>query len=190
MTGLLRGLFRRILRLVDIVYHWRHKSEPVGPMLLVNAAVHDGPDKRFADGTLVRQGDVIGAIHFDNRVTAKLVSRSSRAAALQFMGLLKESLAALARKSVDEPEYARYTAYCGITWLPPHGAKMGFETEPLPDSGRKRYLMRFFRVLVWIVAPAPDTRTPAQLEPIAYWMTRKSLLSLHLTDVREPANDR
>lgn len=185
MTGLLRALSRPLLRVVDIVYHWRHKSEPVGPMLLVNAAIHDGPDKQFADGTLVKHGDVICAFHFDNRVTANLTSRSSRAAALEFKRLLVESFTALARKSIEEPGYAQYAAYCGITWMPPHGAKLGFETEPLPEGDRKRFLMRFFRILVWIVAPAKDTRGSARFEPTAFWMTRKTLHSLYLDDADE-----
>lgn len=180
MTAALRGIFRFLLRGVDLVYHWRHHSEAVGPMLLVNQTVHEGPDKQFADGTLVKQGDVIGAIHFDNRVTANMVGRSSRAAALHFKRLLAESLAALAKKSVDETAYARYPAYLGITWLPSHGARMGFETEPLPPGRRRRFLMRFFRLLVWIVAPAKETRAIARFEPIAFWMTRKQLLARHL----------
>lgn len=185
MTALLRGLFRRILRIVDVIYHWRHGSEAVGPMLLVNASVHDGPDKQFADGTLVRQGDVIGAIHFDNRVTANIASRSTHAAAIEFRRLLVDSLAALARKSADSPGYARYPVYCGITWIPPHGARLGFETEPLPDSGRKRFLTRFFRFLLWTVTPAEDTRASMRFEPIVFWMTKKSLLSLYLKDAGE-----
>ena len=180
MAEVLRSISRLLLRGVDLVYHWHHKSEPVGPMLLVNASIHDGPDKRFEDGTLIRHGDAIGAIHFDNRVTAGMAGRSSRAAALEFKRLLVESLAALARKSVDDPDYSGFTAYCGITWIPPHGAKLGFETEVLPDGGRKRYLMKFFRVLLWVVAPSKETRKSARLEPIAFWMTRKRLLELYL----------
>ena len=180
MTRLARGFLRLILRVVDVIYHWRHKSEPVGPMMLVNESVHDGPDKVFADGTLVKQGDIIGAIHFDNRVTSRLASHSSRAAALRFVRLLRESLAALAQKAANEPVYARYPAYVGITWLPPHGVKMGFETEPMPEGGRRRYLTRFFRLLVWVVAPAQETRDSANPEPIVFWMTRKQLLAFHL----------
>lgn len=180
MTTLVRGVFRLILRVVDVIYHWRHGSEPVGPMMLVNKTVHDGPDKELADGTLVRHGDIIGAIHFDNRVTSRMASGSSRAAALHFLRLLRESLAALAQKAATDPAYSRYPAYVGITWLPPHGAKLGFETEPLPEGDRKRFLMRFFRLLVWVVAPAEETRASAKLEPIAFWMTRKQLLAYHL----------
>ena len=188
MTTLARGFLRLILRVVDVIYHWRHKSKPVGPMMLVNAVVHDGPDKAFADGTLVKQGDVIGAIHFDNRVTSRLASHSSRAAAQRFVRLLLESLAALAQKAANDSAYARYPAYVGITWLPPHGVKMGFETEPMPEGGRRRYLTRFFRLLVWVVAPAQETRDSAKPEPIVFWMTKKRLLELHLETNTEKAS--
>lgn len=177
MTELLRRVCRSILRVVDLVYHWRHESQAVGPMMLISPAIHEGPDKTFADGTTIHAGDPIGAIHFDNQVTASLDNRSSKTAALHFMRLLKESLVVLARKSVDEPGYARFAAYCGITWLPPHGVQLGFKTEPLPEGRRKRFLLRFFRVLIWIVAPASETRTAARPEPIAFWMTRKQLLA-------------
>jgi len=83
---------------------------------------------------------------------------------------------------VEDPDYARYPVYCGITWLAPHGEKLGFETEPLPEGDRKKFLMRFFRVLVWIVAPAAETRESAKLEPIAFWMTRARLQELYLND--------
>lgn len=177
MTVLLRGLLRLVLRCVDFVYHWRHHSEAVGPLLLVNASVHDGPDKEFADGTLIRHGDTIGAIHFDNRVTAKFTSRSARAAAIQLLRVLMQSLEVLAQKSVDDPEYARFKVYRGITWLPSHGATVGFETEPLAEGRRRRFLTRFFRVLVWAVAPSAETRTSAHVEPIVFWMTRTQLLT-------------
>ena len=96
------------------------------------------------------------------------------------MKLLIGSLVVLAHKSVDDPGYARYPAYCGITWLPPHGEKLGFETEPLPEGDRKKFLMRFFRILVWVIAPAAETRESANLEPIVFWMTRNKLQELYL----------
>ena len=180
MTRLFRGLMRLVLRLVDLVYHWRHKSEAIGPMLLVNPIIHDGPDKQFADGTIIHHGDRIAAIHFDNRVTGNFTSRSSRAAALEFLRLLFESLEALAQRAANDPDYARYPVYQGITWFSPHGMKMGFETEPMADSHRRSYLMRFFRVLVWVVAPAKETRGRTQLEPTVFWMTRQQLLDRYL----------
>ena len=185
MTELLRRVCGFLLRGVDFVYHWRHHSEIVGPMLLISPSVHSGPDQTFEDGTLVREGDNIGAIHFNNQTTIKLRSHSSRAAASHFMKLLIESLEALARRSVDDPVFQKYSAYCGITWLPPHGGKLGFVTVPIEDSPRKKNLRRFFSLLVWIVAPAEESRKAAKPEPIAYWMTRKQLLSQYLEDRRQ-----
>jgi len=174
---MLRESARYLLQFVDWLYHRLHRSEPVGPLMMVSHGVHKGPDKHFNDGTVLVEGDAIGDFHIDNRIIAQLNPRSSRAAALRFGRLLYESFGELARKSVDEAGWSRYRAYRGVTWMPPHGqTTFGFETEPLEEGPRKRFLGVFFRVLVWVVAPAAETRASVSIEPTVFWMTRKQLL--------------
>lgn len=180
MINPVRLLLRGVLRLVDRIYHWRHKSVAVGPLVLVSPATFEGPQKRFNDGTVLQPGDPIGEIHFDNRVSARFVGQTSRTAAISFLGVLRTSLSELAGKAATEAPWREYRAYRGITWMPPRGKSIGFEHEPLPESDYKRYLERYFKLLVWVVASAKETRENAKIEPVAFWMTRDELLSHHL----------
>ena len=177
-----RLLLRGVLRLVDKVYHWRHQSVPVGPLVLVSPATYEGPQKRFIDGTVLQPGDPIGEIHFDNRVSARFVGQTSRTAAISMLSVLRKSLRELAGKAVAEKPFCEYRAYRGITWMPPRGKSIGFEHEPLPESPYKRYLERYFKLLVWVVASARETRDNAMIEPVAFWMSRDELLNHHLKD--------
>jgi|TARA_Y100000310_G_scaffold224384_1_gene226214 hypothetical protein len=175
-VALLRATVRFLLRGIDHLFHWHVQAKPLGPILMVGHARHRGSTKVFADGTEIVDGDVIGSFHLNNLVAAGLTGRSARAAALQFAKQLRESLEIMALKARDDPVFSQYKVYRSVTWIPPHGARVGFVSEPLPPGLRRSLLAAFFRVVIWGIAPAEETRMLARLEPTTYWLTRKELI--------------
>jgi len=82
----------------------------------------------------------------------------------------------LADRARQDPMFADLTVYHAVSWLPPHGQRIGFITEPFPDGARKRSIAAYFRLLVWAYAPAKETRASARPDPTIYWLTRMDLL--------------
>ena len=142
----------------------------------------------FADGTRLAAGDFIGTLHFNNVRFTQLDGETSRRAALHFMRLMLESLQILANKARRDPAFSDLAVYHAVSWLPPHGQRVGFITQPFPDRAKKRLLAAYFRLLVWAFAPAEQTRASARPDPTIYWITRKELLardSLTYTTMRK-----
>lgn len=172
----LRQMLQRGLSEVD--YHYRRANclQPIGPILLVGRATYHGPTLRFSDDTLLESGDDVGTLHFDNLRLSQLDASSANAAARGFAKLLFQSLSSLAEKASRDPAFPDFAVFQGISWLPTHGAGIGFVTTPLPDGLRKRLLAVYFGLLIRAFAPALETRISARPDPHFYWLTRKQLL--------------
>jgi hypothetical protein len=64
----------------------------------------------------------------------------------------------------------------GITWFKPHGNKVGFESEPLPEGRQKWLLKNHFRLLLYALFPHLAKRENARLEPHRFWLTKNRLI--------------
>lgn len=96
--------------------------------------------------------------------------------ALRFAQLMLESMRILADRTRRDPQFSALAAYYAVSWLKPHGQRIGFFTQPFPAGLKKRLLTGYFRLLVWVFAPAAQTRATAHLNPTIYWLTRRQLL--------------
>ena len=177
----IRYTVRRTLQRIDVRYQRANALRPIGPVLFLGRAVYGGPDMRFRDGTALAPGDIVGMLHFNNERFTKLESRSSTIAALGFARLMLESMRALADRAVHDPALGDLQVFHAVSWLPAHGHKVGFVTQPLPDGFRKQLLSAWFRLLVWAFAPAQESRA-ARPDPHFYWLTRSTLLERFPTD--------
>jgi processive 1,2-diacylglycerol beta-glucosyltransferase len=171
-----RHIAQRCLIRVDHLYRNRHRLQPVGEILCVGRSRYRGPAMEFADGTRVASGDLVGTLHFNNARFLQIEAETSRRAALRFARLMLESMHILAEKSRQEPTLSDLPVYHAVSWLPPHGQRIGFITVPFPDGLWKRLIAAYFRILVWAYAPAAQTRASARPAPTVYWLTRKELL--------------
>ena len=171
-----RHIAQRCLVRVDDLYRHRHRLQPVGEILCVGRSRYRGPAMEFADGTRLAPGDLVGTLHFNNARFLQIEAETSRRAALRFVRLMLESMHILADKSRQEPMFSDLGVYHAVSWLPPHGQRIGFMTAPFPDGLWKRLITAYFRVLVWAYAPAAETRAAARPSPTVYWLTRKELL--------------
>ncbi len=169
---------RGVLGRVDSAYRLARRLEPAGEILLVGRQCYRGPGCQFDDGTLVLDGQMIGVLHFDNRAFRYLDARSARSAALSFARALRRSLQALADLNRHDERWRDIPAFHAVSWLPSHGARVGFETRPIPDGFRKTALRAYFRMLVWAFATAEESRF-GKVDPHEYWLTSQALQHHH-----------
>jgi hypothetical protein len=160
---------------VDALYRWRHRLQPIGEVLYAGRARYRGPAREFADGTRLASGDYIGTLHLNNARFPRIEADTATRAALRFARLMLESMRILANRARRDTVFSDLAAYYAVSWLPPHGQRIGFITEPFPDGTRKRLIAAYCRLLVWAFAPAEQTRVAARPDPTIYWLTRKEL---------------
>jgi hypothetical protein len=172
----LRRVLRTALRAVDELYRVQHRLKPVGPVLFVGKARYAGPVRKFADGTQLRPGDILGTLHFNNARIATLDGDSPAALAFGFARLFRESLRTLAALARDDGPFGDVAVFQGIGWWR-QGEKTGFISEPFPEGRRKRFLTRHIGLLVWAFAPRTSTAIAARPEPRISWITHTTLIT-------------
>jgi hypothetical protein len=129
----------------------------------------------FADGTSLAPGDFYGTLHFDNSRIASLGEVSRNRSGVRFARLLRDSLAALAYASREDPALADLPAFHGVTWIREHGAQVGFVSEAMPIGLRRRLLVAHFRLLRWVFAPSLRAARMETPDPRIFWLTRSDL---------------
>jgi hypothetical protein len=174
--NVLRRCRQAVLGLVDAWYYRRHRLRTLGPVLFLGHARYRGPELRFEDGTLLRDNDPIGRLHFNNASIAALGEGSLHRVGFRFAKLMRQSLRALADAAQSDPTLRDVAVFQGMTWLPAHGEVVGFVSTPLPKSWRTRLLAGHFRLLMSAFAPAARIRERGDAEPRLYWLTRAALV--------------
>lgn len=145
-------------------------------MLFIGHARYRGPEIKFADGTVLRDNDPIGRLHFNNARIAELGEGSLHRVGFRFAKLMRESLRQLAEVARTDPVFRDVRVFQGVTWIPAHGEVVGFVSTPLPRSWKTCLLAGHFRLLSWVFAPSAKIRERARAEPRLYWLTREALL--------------
>jgi len=172
---LLHKLARKILGIIDAWYYRRYRLRTLGPVLYLGRTRYRGPEMRFEDGTVLRDNDPIGRLHFNNASIAALGEGSMQRVGFRFAKLMRESLRALADAANRDPSLSDLRVFQGVTWIPAHGEVVGFVSTPLPRTWKARLLERHFRMLMWVFALAARIRARERAEPRLYWLTRTAL---------------
>ena len=172
---MLNRIARKVLGLVDAWYYHRHRLRTLGPVLYLGHARYRGPELQFADGTILRDNDPIGRLHFNNASIAALGEGSMHRVGFRFAKLMRESLRTLAEVAHSDPSLRDVRVFQGVTWIPAHGEVVGFVSTPMPQSWKTRLLARHFRMLMRVFAPAARIREREHAEPRLYWLTRTAL---------------
>lgn len=172
---LLHRVARTILSWVDRWYYRRHRLRALGPVLFLGHARYRGPEIKFEDGTVLRDNDPIGRLHFNNASIAALGEGSMHRVGFRFAKLMRESLRQLAEVAHTDPSLRDIRVFQGVTWIPAHGQVVGFVSTPLPKSWKTRLLSGHFRLLSWVFAPSSKIRARTRAEPRLYWLTRETL---------------
>jgi hypothetical protein len=173
--SMLQRCARVVLGAVDRWYFKRYRLRVIGPVLFLGRATYHGPEIRFEDGTVLRERDVIGRLHFNNASIAALGEGSMHRVGFRFAKLMRESLRQLAQIAHEDPSLQDIRVFQGVTWIPSHGEVVGFVSTPMPRSWKTRLLAGHFRLLSWVFAPATRIRAREVREPRLYWLTRAAL---------------
>ena len=178
----MRVMVRFLFRLIDLVYHWRYQSEPIGDLLMIGRTEYAGKEQTFEDGTVVRDGDLIGTFHVNNRVIEKVndLSATATGAALELRKLFQRSLEELAGIAVRDQQYSGIQVYRGVTWVPRRGRQLGFFTESIPDGPRKTVTIWISRLMMFGMSPARVGKKSQKIDLTTYWLTKNQLLKRYL----------
>lgn len=167
-----------IFRMLEAGYQRLYRLEPVGELLLLQRRTYQGPPRRLDDTTELLCGQPLAIIHFNNSALAEAQTASGgRHGGFVFARLLFEALHDLADRVERDPAFAQVTGFRGVTWIPPHGRRIGFEIQPLPQSWRTRMLAWHFRCLLYAFNPQASSRERGPLRPHEFWMSRQQLLN-------------
>jgi hypothetical protein len=159
---------------IDAWYFRRHRLRTLGPVLYIGMTRYRGPRLEFEDGTVLKENDPIGRLHFNNSSIASLGEGSMHRVGFRFAKLMRESLRALAQVAEEDPTFKEIRVFQGVTWIPSHGEVVGFVSTPMPKTWKTRLLANHFRLLMWVFAPAARIRE-RKAEPRLYWLTRDAL---------------
>ncbi len=171
-----RRAVRRLLEALDVFYRRRLKLTPVGPILFLAIEPLHAPALELADGTRLPRGTPIGQLHFNNARAAAIPAASRLQNGVRFARLLRHSLAELAARARDDVTLRDVPVYEGVTWFAPHGAAVGFESDPIPPGWRRRLLQTHFRLLLWAFSPTADRRALADVSPRRFRISRAALI--------------
>ena len=174
--SVLRRIGQGVLGLVDAWYYRRYRLRTLGPVLFLGHGRYRGPELRFEDGTLLRDNDPIGRLHFNNASIAALGEGSMHRVGFRFARLMRESMRRLADAAQSDPSLGDLQVFQGVTWLPAHGEVVGFVSTPMPRTWRTWLLAGHFRLLMSAFAPAARIRERESAEPRLYWLTRTALV--------------
>jgi hypothetical protein len=165
---------RRIMSWIEAWYFRRHQLRTLGPVLYIGTTRYRGPQLEFEDGTVLKENDPIGRLHFNNSSIASLGEGSMHRVGFRFAKLMRESLRVLAKVAEEDPTFKDIRVFQGVTWIPSHGEVVGFVSTPMPKTWKTRFLANHFRLLMWVFAPAARIRE-RKAEPRLYWLTRAAL---------------
>ena len=166
--------------LFEVGYRLANRLHPVDDFLYLKKSRYKGVMRIFADGTVLHHGDRIGIIHFNNnylaRVHTETGGKNRRRAAFAFGYAFVGSMQNLALGLRQDPSLQELRVITGVSWFKPHGSKVGFEIEALPEGRQKRLLTKHFRLLLYAMFPHLVKRESTRLEPNRFWLTKNRLI--------------
>lgn len=172
-------LFYRLMCHYDQLWRRWHKVEKIDQLISLSYEGYTGTRRVMNDGTWIEPGDLLAILHFNREcfTEAGTSAREYTRSALRFRKLLIESFTNLSTRLNSCENLAEVKAFYGVSWLPPHGEKVGFMIERLPDSLLNRVRKFYFRLLLKAFFPVLAARENNRLQPHAFWLTRQNLLN-------------
>lgn len=160
--------------------YWRrsHGVEKFDELLSFSFEPYAGARRMMNDGSWIEPGDCLAILHFNRECFTNLSAnpKDYLRNALRFRKLLLSSFRQLAQDMHTNEKLGMVKAFHGVSWIPPHGEKLGFLIERLPDSARNHLRTFYFKILLKIFFPHIATTEKNPIQPHAYWLTRHNLL--------------
>lgn len=183
-----RGLFYSFMCHYDRLWRKFHKVEYINDLVSLSLEPWQGERKAMNDGTWIEPGDCLAILHFNREcfMDPGTSPKDYIRAALHFRKLILTSFGELAERFRVEERFKDVKAFHGVSWLPPHGEKVGFMIEKVPDSWGNRFRNFYFKILLKTFFPVLAARQ-SKVQSHAYWLTRQQLFT-HFSQ-EAPTND-
>jgi hypothetical protein len=170
----------KFLGIVDNIYRWIHQLDPAGTIFYIGLKTYRGALLTLSDGTVVKNGDKICTLHFNNERIALFRSESKVNTGFSFVRHVTLSLSELAKRLYSDKAYEGVVAISGITWMSREGAKkIGFDSYPVSGVCRLLLLRIKFSLCLFSVGEKNAAR---KISPHAFWMSKKRLLRQYQSD--------
>lgn len=171
-------LFYRFMCWYDAYWRRKHGVEKFDELLSFSFETFSGERRIMNDGTWVEPGDCLAILHFNREcfVSAPGDPRQNARNALRFRRLILASFKSLAKAINENEKFTRVKVFHGVSWLPPHGEKLGFLIERVPDSALNLVRKFYFKILLRVFFPHLAAQENNRIQPHAYWLTRDKLL--------------
>lgn len=160
--------------------HWRrrHGVEKFDELLSFSFEQYAGESRIMNDGSRIEPGDWLAILHFNREcfINSSANPKDYIRNALRFRKLLLSSFKQLAHDINANEKFVMVKAFHGVSWIPPHGEKLGFLIERLPDSTLNHVRKFYFKLLLKVFFPHIATAEKNPIQPHAYWLTRNNLL--------------
>lgn len=129
---------------------------------------HRGERLVCADSTIIRNGDLVGELHLNNKAILTLVkSEGPDRAALMTARLIRKSMQQISEAFASQPEFREVKALVGITLLHrglTHG--LGFEQQPMKSDLFQRMTTAYLRLLLAVMHPEGQKRIGRKTEQL------------------------
>lgn len=162
----------------DRLYRRIHRFIRVNPLLLVKVRIYQGPNRQFDDGTVLKPGDSIGELHFDNAFLSQQYNQHQQSYNFLFARHMRRALRRLAEACVEHPELQHCKVFHGVTWIAEHGAKVGFATEQISNPFKRWWLSTHFKWLVNACFVQLRDQT-FDFTPRQFWLPARGLVYHH-----------
>lgn len=150
-----------------------HRLQDVGPILRVGLGRYRGSPFTFLDGTVLRNGDPVGKLHFHNRRISDFRAQGANPGfrlATEFEG----SLRCLASLIATDPKYRDVKAWGGTSWWKPSWAKrVGFEPIEVHSPIMRFWFARNFQALLRHYGGGLQKRS---ITPMTFWISTQELV--------------
>lgn len=181
------SLFYRFMCWYDGYWRRKHGVEKFDELLSFSFEKFSGKRRVMNDGSCIEPGDWLIILHFNREcfIGSSANPQHSIRNALHFRKLLLSSLGKLAKHIDENEKFKRVKVLHGISWLPPHGERLGFLIEPKPISIFSFFQALYFKLLLKVFFPHVAVSGKKPIQPYAYWLTRRNLLKYFSPEPQE-----
>lgn len=191
------SLSYRFMCWYDARWRRKHGVEKFDELLSFSFEKYTGERRLMNDGTWIEPGDSLAILHFNREcfMNSSASSKDYLRNALRFRKLLMSSFGQLARGIHQNEKFVMVKAFHGVSWLPPHGEKLGFVIERMPNSVVNYARKWYFKLMLSTFFPHISETEKNRVQPHAYWLTRQNLFKNFAPElfnglVSEPVNAR
>lgn len=175
--------FYRFMCWYDAYWRRKHGVERFNDLLSFSFETFSGERRMMNDGTWIEPGDHVAILHFNREcfMNSSANPKHYIRNALRFRKLLMSSFQNLAEQIDQHEQLTNVKVFHGVSWLPPHGEKLGFLIERLPDSALNSIRKFYFGILLRVFFPHVSALENKSIQPHAYWLTRQNLMKYFST---------